>query len=211
MKYFIDAGTYNGKLLEEVICIFPPFDKYIGFEPVPQVYEESKARFKDNKKVEINQLAVSTSFEKNVKLYVSYCKEKGGSKEEGTEIGVGSTLCHKKKSGHIRKDKFIKVKTIDLSKYIMSNFKEEDYIVLKMDIEGKEYDVLEHMIKTGAIKYIDKLYCEWHVSRFKQNKNVTRDRHNRLVKKLRKLGIGIKGKSINDELSLVLRRLSEDE
>ena len=41
MKYYIDLGTYDGELLKKVVSIFPIFDKYIGFEPVPELYQKS--------------------------------------------------------------------------------------------------------------------------------------------------------------------------
>jgi FkbM family methyltransferase len=209
MRYFIDIGTYNGELLEEVICKLPSFDRYIGFEPVPSMCEESKARFKNNKKVKINQLAISTSFKKNIKFYVSYCKEKGGCTGEGTEVGTGSTLLKKKQTGMIDKTVFIKVKTIDLARYIMSNFKKEDYIVLKIDVEGKEYDIFEHMIQTGAIKYINKLYCEWHIAKFNTDGRINRRRHNKVVEKLIKNGIDITGDNHYDEISSTLKNMDE--
>jgi len=31
-----------------------------------------------------------------------------------------------------------------------------------MDIEGAEFDVIDHLIKTGAINLIKELYCECH-------------------------------------------------
>jgi FkbM family methyltransferase len=39
-------------------------------------------------------------------------------------------------------------------------------VTIKMDIEGAEYSVLEHMIHTGAIDLVDDLFCEWHHDRF---------------------------------------------
>lgn len=36
----------------------------------------------------------------------------------------------------------------------------------KMDIEGAEFDVLEHLISTGRAGLLDLLLVEWHVSRF---------------------------------------------
>jgi FkbM family methyltransferase len=60
------------------------------------------------------------------------------------------------------------VECISLSEFISSNFSKEDFIVVKLDIEGSEYDVLESLIETGAIFYINDLYVEFH-SRFFTN------------------------------------------
>ena len=41
-----------------------------------------------------------------------------------------------------------------LNKWIIENFNKEDFIHVKMDIEGGEYDVLPSMIEGGSIEYI---------------------------------------------------------
>ena len=48
MRYYIDVGTHNGELLEKVIDRLEDFDFYIGFEPVPELFQQAQNRFKDN-------------------------------------------------------------------------------------------------------------------------------------------------------------------
>jgi len=52
---------------------------------------------------------------------------------------------------------------IDFAQFVKDNFNTNDHIVCKMNIEGSEYPVLQHLVKTGVINYFDKLYVEWHV------------------------------------------------
>lgn len=40
--------------------------------------------------------------------------------------------------------------------------KPADYVVLKMDIEGAEFDILPLMISSGLIAYVSELYVEFH-------------------------------------------------
>ena len=54
---------------------------------------------------------------------------------------------------------FTQVKTIKLSEYI-NNYNSID--ILKMDIEGAEYDVLEELIDSGAIHKIKYIFYECH-------------------------------------------------
>ena len=75
---------------------------------------------------------------------------------------VGSSVVRDKKTGGLNKNKPIKVPCINLGKWIMKNFNPDDYIVLRMDIEGAEYRVLPAMIKDGSIKYVNELYYEPH-------------------------------------------------
>lgn len=94
--------------------------------------------------------------------------------EEETEFYVhaktgGSSISEKKTKRYIRKSKnkfgdhnVIKLKPIRLSNYIKSNFQSKDEIILKLDIEGSEYLVLQDLIDTRTIDYIDKIFIEWH-------------------------------------------------
>ena len=52
----------------------------------------------------------------------------------------------------------IQVRCIDLSQWIEMNIFKDDYIVLKLNIEGEEYKILPEMIEAGTIDYIDDLY-----------------------------------------------------
>lgn len=209
MRYYIDLGMYNGELLEKIVQVFPPFDKYIGFEAVPQLCEEAGKRFKDNDKITIINKAVSTEDKKDVKFYMCYCKEKGGCKGKGIEIGTGSTLLKKKIKGNIDKLNFILVDVIDFSKYIIDNFKKTDEIFLKVDIEGEEYNIFNKMIKTGAIKYINKIFCEWHYHKmrgYKENKREFKKKHYKVISRLNKFGFDLKGNNLDDEMDYVIGR-----
>jgi FkbM family methyltransferase len=53
------------------------------------------------------------------------------------------------------------VPCIDFSKWILNNFI-NDYVIIKMDIEGAEFDVLEKMIKDNSIKCVKIIYLEFH-------------------------------------------------
>jgi FkbM family methyltransferase len=63
------------------------------------------------------------------------------------------------------KPEAIKVNSINLSNWIKDSFEEEDYIIIKMDIEGAEYAILQQMILDGTIEYVNELWIEWHFSR----------------------------------------------
>jgi len=56
---------------------------------------------------------------------------------------------------------------IDFSKFIKDNFKLSDYIIVKMDIEGAEYKVIEKMLEKGTFEYIDEFYVEFHGAKIK--------------------------------------------
>ena len=51
---------------------------------------------------------------------------------------------------------------IDFSNFIKNNFQKNSDILLKIDIEGAEYEVIDSLIETNTINYIKKLHIEWH-------------------------------------------------
>ena len=61
-----------------------------------------------------------------------------------------------------------------MSKWITENFDKDDYIILKMDVEGAEYKVLEKMINENTINYVNKLYVEFHGMRVFKTKEDTK-------------------------------------
>jgi FkbM family methyltransferase len=63
----------------------------------------------------------------------------------------------------------ILVKTINFSEFLLS-FDKDDYIIVKLDIEGAEYEVVESILNSDAINMINELYIEWH-DHFFVNKN----------------------------------------
>jgi FkbM family methyltransferase len=73
---------------------------------------------------------------------------------------LGSTLKPEKKEV-LDKLNPIEVKCVDISE-VLNSFNDEDYIILKLDVEGAEYDILNHIIDNGGINKINELYVEFH-------------------------------------------------
>ena len=73
----------------------------------------------------------------------------------------GSSVCKHKKTGNLSKTP-IKLPSIDLNNFIKTNFSINDYIILKIDIEGGEYDLIPHLLDNNTFKYINELYIEFH-------------------------------------------------
>lgn len=51
---------------------------------------------------------------------------------------------------------------IDFAQWLQTNVSATDTVIVKMDIEGSEYGILDKLIDTGAIYLIDHLFVEWH-------------------------------------------------
>ena len=80
------------------------------------------------------------------------------------------------------------VEGIDFSSWIINNFTPDDFIIVKMDIEGSEYKVLPKMIEDGSMKYVNEIIVEWHDWQLPEYSYLTSE----LESKITSLGINLK-------------------
>ena len=57
------------------------------------------------------------------------------------------------------------VPTIDLANWLADRFCPADHVEIKMDIEGAEFEVLEHLLRSGRASLVDSISIEWHTSK----------------------------------------------
>ena len=95
-----------------------------------------------------------------------------------------STLLRQKRQGGMSKTP-ISVRSIDFGRWLEDTFDKNDYIVVKFDIEGAEYVVLDQMIADGSINYITALFVEFHDTMVK----IPKSRNKGLLDKLDELDI----------------------
>lgn len=80
----------------------------------------------------------------------------------------GSSLCSDKREILDRANPKL-VPCIDFCEFIVSNFSVDDDVVVKFDVEGAEYDILESIVENvECMKRIDSLFIEWHGHFFPQ-------------------------------------------
>lgn len=185
-KYFFDFGSHNGQTIEKARPLFPDVDFFIGFEPVHELYIQ----------------AVKKSAAYRNTLYFNYAVDTLEKNCFATST-IYEDLAHHKLGSSLLPDKYVKRK---VSKEVLCAdvvflfnilTKPEDEIVLKIDIEGKEYDVLEKLLNSGILKErVKKLYVEWH---WNKTSSISRERHETLVKKLQTEGYDITGDRKIDE------------
>ncbi len=60
------------------------------------------------------------------------------------------------------------VETVDFSRWLRENIARSDHLILKVDIEGAEYRLLEYLVESGEIDLVTELRCEFHCDRFPQ-------------------------------------------
>ena len=62
----------------------------------------------------------------------------------------------------VRDKKSITLPGVSLSDLILNHYTKDDFILLKMDVEGIEFDLVTDLMRTGALQLVDELYCEYH-------------------------------------------------
>lgn len=200
-KIFIDCGTHEGEGLQHFINLYDIDESWTvyTFEPNKMHHKTIENKFKQ-KNINIIHKAIWI-FDGFINFYTSWDNSGSSILKRSAEL-AGATLRKRllgKKKGEITekgkefekyKDKnplpLDKVACIDFSNFLKNNFNKNDYIIIKFDIEGAEYEVLKKMEKDKSFLYIDEIYIEFH-DRF--IKNESEDTNKRLIKQIEKAGI----------------------
>jgi len=166
-KILLDCGCHYGKGLRkqiEINKIDSSWEIYC-WEANPYTYEHFLKidRFKH---LDITAYHAAVS-DKNgtIRFNIQSSTDRnGGSAKSGTGSSLMSLDEWKCKGGDFVEE--IEVPQINLSEWMLLNLQPEDFVILKMDIEGAEYDVLEKIVDVGVINLIDRVYIEWHSHMF---------------------------------------------
>lgn len=154
-KIFIDCGAHVGDSIETFMENWKDWSEYkiYSFEPNPKnfVILKEYSRFEN---ITVQDAAVWIHDGK-VNFYIGESD--------------GSSVVKEKVTGKLS-NKPTPVKSIDLSKWISKNFTKDDFIILKLDIEGGEYELIPHLIKNKTFEYIDELYIEFHTGKVNRRK-----------------------------------------
>ena len=52
---------------------------------------------------------------------------------------------------------------LDLAAWLSAHVRADDHVAVVMDLEGREFGLLSHLLGTGALALIDRLYVHWHL------------------------------------------------
>lgn len=182
---FIDVGSHSGQTLLKAIQEFPDCSKYVGIDPVYSLIEQARSRLTDERVVlcccALDALPAGTYYTIKT-LY-----------RDDTWTKLGSSLLSDKSTA---KRSECQVPCFDANDYL-SWIAPTGEIILKMDIEGKEYDVLDSLLDSEFLQNrVIKLYAEWH---WHKTKTVSAARHWDLIERLNSIGFPVTGHSRQDE------------
>lgn len=141
MKIFIDAGSNGGLIPTEFkkLKIIDDAFKVISFEP------------------NIKFRGLYPHIEKAV--WISDCKLTFSTGDNDFRSTIVAESEHWEQESN---PQFYDVEGIDFSKWLRETITPDDYVVLKMDIEGAEFEVLEKMIREETHKLINQYFVEFH-------------------------------------------------
>lgn len=132
-----DLGFYMGDFTEKIINKYDCF--VYGYEPIQKYYDASLHKFQNNPKIKIFNYGLGNCTE-TVKIIDS----------------ADSSSIYQEVL-----DDFEVVNIIDIGNEI-SNLKIKKIDLMKINIEGSEYTLLDRMIKSGIIGIIDNLQIQFH-------------------------------------------------
>jgi FkbM family methyltransferase len=147
MNVFIDCGAHCGESILRAKSQFGIGTRTISFEPIPYFANEISKIWEADESVDVVNAAVW--IEDGVKDF-----------EVSTVNTDGSSLFDlpATENEYIS----IPVNTFDFSEFL-KQFETRDFkLIVKFDIEGAEYHVLNKMIEDGTINYVDEFWGEWH-------------------------------------------------
>ena len=149
------------------------YDVY-GFEAIPSFAKSLEHKFP---KVHIVNAAVWNESGKEVSISIDPDKKNSN---------WGSSLIRKWSRDNVT------VNTLDFAAFVMERVCLKDNVHLKLNIEGSEYVVMDHLIKTDTLKFFDCVYMYFHVLFFpqKEKANITEKTVN-YKKIIKQLGIKI--------------------
>ncbi|PON53596.1 Methyltransferase FkbM [Parasponia andersonii] len=61
-----------------------------------------------------------------------------------------------------------KIQGFDFANWLKNTVTEKDFVVMKMDVEGTEFDLIPRLFETGAICLIDEIFLECHYNRWQR-------------------------------------------
>jgi FkbM family methyltransferase len=184
-KVFIDCGSNIGQGYDFFSKWFD-IDNYdhILIEPNPYCIKILKNKLqKISNRIEI--LSKAADIENGEKKFYGLVEDgRGALSEGGSIVDFHNSAMYKP-----NEEEAIVVQTFDFSQFITDMKNKYERIVVKMDIEGAEYDILNKMIENESAKFISILFVEFHSDYMSGVlKNKFKKEEIRLIKQLNYLG-----------------------
>jgi FkbM family methyltransferase len=153
LKVFIDLGVMDGRSIKHFRLSHPQAGEFkiYGFECLPE---------------NIGGLGIVdyTLVEKAAWIHEGMVRFHNGHP-------AGGSVCSTKISAGISPDVYIEAPCIDFAQWMRNNLLADDYIIIKSNIEGAEYKLIERLNDQGLIRWVDKWFMCWHWDKIGMDKS----------------------------------------
>jgi len=154
-KVLLDIGGHIGETVRRFYRQVDDARHYEihTFEPVSDSHVALKKCTERMKNVTVWQRLVIGTNEEHRNMFIGSANDH-----------EGSTSVSRKLSGGVNYDNPVQVATMNLRDFLETQFQylEDHSIVLKMNIEGGEYELMQHIIKDNLMVYFNQIYVQTH-------------------------------------------------
>ena len=161
-KVYLDIGGNKGQGLRKFMEMYQMDESWTIETFEPESLCDLENCISDIKNVKVNKVAVWTHTGK-----VTFSRYEKNLEGGSVECLMSEGYCSDPSSdGYRAHDNKIDVDCIDISE-LLENYDNDDYIVVKMDVEGAEFDILRKILSDKTICKINDLYVEFHTNHVK--------------------------------------------
>lgn len=132
---FFDVGGFEGEFTDKILAEYKC--KSFIFEPHPVFYQKLKSKYKSNNNVQVYNYGLGGKTE-----YLHLIDQSASSKLTKAKTDI-------------------KIKVMDISE-VINELGIQKIDLIKLNIEGSEYDLLEKLLDSNLIERIDKLQIQFH-------------------------------------------------
>jgi len=143
-RVFLDVGAHQGETLEEVVKPRWRFDRIWCFEPAT-VCLQAIGRFVDER-VEVVNAGL-------------------GARDETALLHDPGTIGASVHAAKALTEEAEEVRIVDASAWLSEHVGADDVVWMKVNCEGSECDLLDHLVATGAISKVDHLLVHFDVEK----------------------------------------------
>ena len=158
---FLDCGSNVGQGFEFFRKYYPnKLYDYILFEPNPYCFQVLLEKYSELEDVGVQLRNVAIGIHDGHMDFYGLEDEKGGI------YSVGGTILpeHNSKMYMAPSNASLKVSSINFSNFLVDTLQRSDYpvVILKLDIEGGEYPVIDSLISNDLVSKFETMYVEFH-------------------------------------------------
>lgn len=113
-------------------------------------------------------LVPSAAWIRNETLLFEVSRGGGKAGETGQRIGRGMGRIRPSDSSAPIGNDVDRIQGFDFANWLKNTVSKKDFVVMKMDVEGTEFDLIPKLFETGAICLIDEIFLECHYNRWQR-------------------------------------------